>query len=101
MLLRWGMTKKKVCKIIYKKREQKILNFIKNIIHKTLRVGILATDSETLQLKKISITMVPVIIAPVGKYSKVSALIIFSVSFVAGQLTEKKSETDNKLSRDL
>lgn len=42
------------------------MNFIKNIIYKTLRVGILATDSETLQLKKISITMVPVIIAPVG-----------------------------------
>ena len=32
----------------------------------TLRIGIEATDSKSLQLKKISITMVPVIIAPVG-----------------------------------
>ena len=42
------------------------MDFIKKIIYKTLRVGVLATDSEALQLKKISITMVPVIIAPVG-----------------------------------
>ena len=42
------------------------MNFIKNIIYKTLRVGIETTDSEALQLQKISITMLPVIIAPLG-----------------------------------
>ena len=35
-------------------------------MHKILRLGIESTDSESLQLKKISITMVPIIIGPVG-----------------------------------
>lgn len=43
-----------------------ILQIIKNIINYILRLGISQGDSEALQLKKISITMVPVIIGPVG-----------------------------------
>jgi len=42
------------------------LNFIKKLIYLTLRVGIKSSDDEALQLQKISITMVPVIIAPLG-----------------------------------
>ena len=38
-----------------------------------------------------------VITAPFGKYSNVSLLIKFLVSFVAGQLMESTSETENKL----
>ena len=38
-----------------------------------------------------------VIIAPVGKYSRVSLLIILTVSLVAGQLIARISETENKL----
>ena len=39
--------------------------------------------------------------APSGKCFIVFLLMMCFVSFVAGQLIEKKSETDNKLSRDL
>jgi len=42
------------------------LNFIKELIHKILRIGVVATDSEALQLQKISINMVPLLIGPVG-----------------------------------
>ena len=38
-----------------------------------------------------------VITAPVGKYSKVSSLIKFSVSFVAGQQIDNTSETPKRL----
>jgi len=39
---------------------------LKELIHKILRIGVVATDSESLQLKKISINMVPLLIGPVG-----------------------------------
>ena len=39
---------------------------MKELIHKILRIGVVATDSESLQLKKISINMVPLLIGPVG-----------------------------------
>ena len=42
------------------------MNFIKELIHKILRIGVVATDSEALQLQKISINMVPLLIGPVG-----------------------------------
>lgn len=42
------------------------MNYLKNIIYNVLRVGIDPKDSESLQLQKISISMVPVIIGPVG-----------------------------------
>ena len=38
-----------------------------------------------------------VITAPVGKYSNVSLLIKFSVSFVAGQQIDNTSETPKRL----
>ena len=38
-----------------------------------------------------------VIIAPVGKYSKVSLLIMSLVYFVAGQQIDNTSETENRL----
>ena len=39
--------------------------------------------------------------APSGKCFKVSLLIICLVSFVAGQLIEKKSDTESKLFKEL
>ena len=42
------------------------MNYLKELIHKILRTGVVATDSESLQLQKISINMVPVLIGPVG-----------------------------------
>ena len=42
------------------------MEFIKKIINKILHIGIEDRDSEALQLKKISINMVPLIIGPVG-----------------------------------
>ena len=42
------------------------MNFLKNLISTILRVGISPHDSEAIQLQKISISMVPAIIGPVG-----------------------------------
>lgn len=42
------------------------MNYFKKIIYNVLRLGIDPKDSESVQLEKISISMVPVIIGPVG-----------------------------------
>ncbi|MDF1878453.1 EAL domain-containing protein [Sulfurimonas sp. SAG-AH-194-C20] len=42
------------------------MNFLTKQLHKLLRIGVSSTDSKALQLKKTSITMVPLIIAPIG-----------------------------------
>jgi len=42
------------------------LNYLKELIYRVLRIGLIATDSESVQLQKISINMVPVLIGPVG-----------------------------------
>ena len=42
------------------------MNFITQLINKILRIGISATDSEVLELQKMSIAMMPLIIGPVG-----------------------------------
>lgn len=55
------------------------MNFIKKIIEKFLRIGVQATDSEALVLKKISINTVPLLIGPVGF---IWSLIYFSLGSI-------------------
>ncbi len=53
-----------------------VLNFFKKYFKKWIEIGVLPEDSKSLRLKKISITMVPLIIGPAGL---IWALIYFSI----------------------